>query len=168
MAYSATLFFTADLPADAADDPADPAEIVAEGLAGTIGLPTAGDPHYEVSWIVDEPTVRQAIGTAFTIGTTLIRAAGFTRLVIAGVEVLDDDLAERAVNTPTVPELVDYSWIAEQQQFSRQRARQISLESDDFPPPVGPGPVFVRSAVERFFARERPVGRPRKEGSRHA
>lgn len=74
--------------------------------------------------------------------------------------------ADRALDEPTIPELVSGVEASEILGVSRQRVHQLAADHPQFPPPVArlaSGSVWLRAAVESFAEKwERKPGRPRR------
>jgi hypothetical protein len=141
------------------DDQIDKIHEQLADLAVAVAL-TTDPPAVSIVLTVDAPTVHQAIETAATR----------TRPVIAGeltsLEAFTTAAFDRALDEPTIPDLVGIAEIAEILGVSRQRAHVLT-GSPAFPDPVArlaATPVWRRTAVDSYAAIPRKTGRPSKTG----
>lgn len=84
---------------------------------------------------------------------------------LLGARMLTEEDLEAEAMTPSIPELLAASDVAEALGVSRQRVHQLHAEHSRFPEPVvrtGAGPLWTRSAIDWFTSVwERRPGRPR-------
>ncbi len=115
---------------------------------------------------VDAGTLRQASAIALSAVTAAAAAAGQTRVVHTGVEVITVSEAERRLLVPQIPEVVDTKGAAGILGLTRQRTQQLSHTDPHFPAPllmVGDAPVWAKAAMVSYAADRdpKPGRRPR-------
>ena len=110
----------------------------------------------------DAITTAQAALERFT--TVLAEQLGRRVDELVAVELLDADEAQRRVNQPSIPPLVNAERFAEILGVSRPRIYELAKyrrdgKRDDFPPEVVPG-YWLESSAHAFARRDRKPGRP--------
>lgn len=115
---------------------------------------------------VEAATLRRATAAALRA----VEEAGQDRpgrIQVHGVEVLDTATYDRRSASPAIPPLVGYTEIAEMLGVSRQRARELATDREDFPDVVAStqtsGPLRVRTQVEAWASRWERRGGQRKK-----
>ncbi|MFG1997690.1 hypothetical protein ACGFNU_00925 [Spirillospora sp. NPDC048911] len=118
--------------------------------------------------MVEAGTVRKAVEASLRTASDATRQVLDKALTPTGVRVLSIAEQRAEIENPIGQDLVGYIEIADLLGVSRQRARQLAEENQQFPSPVARlamGPVFTRSSVTAFQGRwERKSGRPKKGG----
>jgi hypothetical protein len=144
--------------------PADADRLAAALPDGGKGITDTRYDRITIYFVVEARTLRQAMyqadrevraATSSAFGKTIAPVRALLRTQIS-------------IDRPSQMDLVGLTEIGEMLGVSRQRARQLAEDNDDFPRPVArmaSGPVFTRSSIQSFrlrWPRQR-TGRPPKE-----
>lgn len=161
--WSARVEFAGELNADLLD------ELTDDLVEHSASLGNEAEPdRASVQLSVEAGTLRAAIESALEVVGRALERRGreFTEL---GIEVLDEETAERRLASPVVPDLVSGPDIAEMAGISKSRANLLTKRAD-FPPAVvqtRQGPLRLRSQVEAYLAQRNtsPGRRPSRPAS---
>lgn len=142
----------------------------AEKLVGLAPAISAGPQSLTIRVAIEADDAAVAGAAAVTAVSHALESVGLGISPVTELEVTEWSLFETKLDTPTYPEVVGISEIAEILETSRQRASELA-RSSKFPTPhadLAAGPVWFRPTVMRFAKEwDRKPGRPRSQTAGH-
>lgn len=165
---SYTIYVEARAPdhAQPITDPEAVADQLMDAATSYYGSCTVSPTSWSVTFSLDADPHSNIAVAAQRVAAELATRADLPDWPIAQLEITRDDLAEEALDRPSMPDLVTGVRAAAMLGISRQRFHQLAVDHPEFPEPAFAHDrvyLYHRAAVERFSRVYQPrPGRPAK------